>query len=223
MYYERKFDFQVAARKRVSGDQTQSVCSPAAKHPPQGSTFSVARADPTPSDRRDGSPFTPNALQAASHGFLIVTPRLEFPATATKESPDRISNRYKIAVFSSGFPAPARDRQEASPPEFLIANPRLRPLLNTSKSRKCKFLIANRSHFLWRKRASSGSGSASPQRTGTQTRCVSLAPIPYSWPLLPDFDAAARLTWQELNCGSCYTFHRRLDHVWTLKMGHDQA
>jgi hypothetical protein len=111
----------------------------------------------------------------------------------------------------------------ASPPEFLIANPRLRPLLNTSKSRKCKFLIANRSHFLWRKRTSSGSGSASPQSTGTQTRCVSLAPIPYSWPLLPDFDAAARLTWQELNCGSCYTFHRRLDHVWTLKMGHDQA
>jgi hypothetical protein len=46
MYYERKFDFQVAARKRVSGDQTPSVCSPAAKHPPQG-CFSVARADPT--------------------------------------------------------------------------------------------------------------------------------------------------------------------------------
>jgi hypothetical protein len=202
MYYERKLDFQVAARKRLSGDQTPSVCSPAAKHPPKGSTFSLASADPTPSDRRDGSPFTPNVSQAASQGFLIVTPRLEFPATAIKQSPDRISNRYKIAVFSSKFPAPARNRQEASPPEFLIAN---------------------RSHFLWRKSTSSGSDSASPQKTGTQTRCVSLAPISYSWPLLPDFDAAARLTWQELNCGSCYTFHRRLDHVWTLKMGHDQA
>jgi hypothetical protein len=47
--------------------------------------------------------------------------------------------------------------------------------------------------------------------------------IPYPRPLLPDFLAAARLTWQELICGSCHTFHRRLHHVWTLKMGHDQA
>ena len=141
----------------------------------------------------------------------------------------RISNRYKIAVFSSELPVHARNRQEASPPEFpwapwrLIANLRLKFLSSASKSIKYKFLIANRSHFLWRKRTSSGSDSASPQRTGTETRCVSLAPIPYSWLLLPDFGAAARLSWQELNCGSCHTFHRRLDHVWTLKMGHDQA
>jgi hypothetical protein len=104
MYHERKFDFQVAARKRASGHQPPSVCSPAAKHPPQGSTFSVARADPTPSDRRDGSPFTPSASQAATHGFLIVTPRLEFAATVTKQSPDRISNRYKMLFSLRDFP-----------------------------------------------------------------------------------------------------------------------
>ena len=229
MYYERKFEFQIAARKRASGDQTPSVCSLAAKQLPQGSAFFVTRTDLTPSDRGDGAAFTPNTSRAASHGFLIVTPRLEFPAKLTRQSPDRISNRYKIAVFSSELPVHARNRQEASPPEFpwapwrLIANLRLKFLSSASKSIKYKFLIANRSHFLWRKRTSSGSDSASPQRTGTETRCVSLAPIPYSRPLLPDFGAAARLSWQELNCGSCHTFHRRLDHVWTLKMGHDQA
>ena len=229
MSYEIESEFQIAARKRASGDQTPSVCSLAAKQLPQGSTFSVIRTDLTPSDRRDGAACTPNMSRASSHGFLIVTPRLEFPATVTKQSPGRISNRYKLAVFSSGFAAPARNRQEASPPEFpwapwrLIANLRLKFLSSASKSIKYKFLIANRSHFLWRKRTSSGSDSASLQRTGTETRCLPLAPIPYSWLLLPDFGAAARLTSQELNCGSCHTFHRRLDHVWTLKMGHDQA
>ena len=222
MYYERKFEFQVAARKRASGDQTPSVCSLAAKQLPQGPTFSVTHTDLTPSDRGDGAAFTPNTSRAASHEFLIVTPRLEFPAKLTRQSPDRISNRYKIAVFSSELPVHARNRQEASPPGFpwapwlLIANLRLKFLSSASKSIKYKFLIANRSHFLWRKRTSSGSDSASPQRTGTETPCVSLAPIPSSWLLLPDFGAAARLTSQELNCGSCYTFHRRLDHVWTL-------
>ena len=239
MYYERKFDFQVAARKRVSGDQTPSVCSPAAKHPPQGSSFSVARPDPTPSDRRDRSPFTPNASQAASHGFLIVTPRLEFPATVTKQSPDRISNRYKIAVSSSGFPAPARNRQKLSPPEFLIANLELEFFLSVAKSTKYKFLIANKRGFCVRR---GGSRFCAPEsrfayRTVnpimsnvTSVREVEnekwrlfARSIPYPRPLLPDFLAAARLTWQELICGSCHTFHRRLDHVWTLKMGHDQA
>ena len=61
-----------------------------------------------------------------------------------------ISNRYKTAVFSSGFPAPARNRQEPSPPEFLIANLELEFFLNIAKSMKYKFLIANKRGFFVR-------------------------------------------------------------------------
>jgi hypothetical protein len=35
-----------------------------------------------------------------SGGILIVTPRLEFPATPTKQNPNPISNRYKTAFFA---------------------------------------------------------------------------------------------------------------------------
>jgi len=147
MYYERKFEFQIAAHQRAAGDPLRSVCSLAAKHPPRGSACFVARTGPTPSDRRDGAAPAPNTSRAASHGFLIVTPRLEFPATVTKQSPSRISNRYKIAVFTSGFPAPARNRQEPSPPAFLIANLELEFFLNIAKSMKYKFLIANKRGF----------------------------------------------------------------------------
>ena len=122
MYYERKFEFQIAARKRAAGNPTRRACSLAVKHLPGSATFFVARTDPTPSDRRDGSPLTPNTSRAASHGFQIVTPRLEFPATVTKQSLGYISNRYKNAVFSSGFSALARNGPEPSPSEFLIAN-----------------------------------------------------------------------------------------------------
>jgi hypothetical protein len=147
MYYEIKFDFQIAARKRASGDHTPSACSPAAKPPPQASTLFITRTGLAPSDRRDGAASTPNTSRAVRHGFLIVTPRLEFPATLTKQSPGRISNRYKIAVFTSGLPAPARNRQEPSPPEFLIANLELEFFLRASKSAKYNFLIANKRGF----------------------------------------------------------------------------
>jgi hypothetical protein len=147
MYHERKFEFQAAARKRAAGEQVRSACSLAAKRPPLGSAFFVARTDPTLSDRRDGAASTPGRLRAVLHGFLIVTPRLEFPATLTKQSLGRISNRYKIAAFTSGFPAPARNRQEPSPPEFLIANLELEFFLRASKSAKYNFLIANKRGF----------------------------------------------------------------------------
>jgi hypothetical protein len=150
MYYEIKFEFQIAARKRPAGDQIRRTCSLAVKHPPQSSTFCVVRTHPTPSDRRDGTAFAPDTSRAASHGFLIVTTRFEFPATVTKQSPARVSNRYKTAVFSSGFPAPARNRQEPSPPEFLIANLELEFFLNIAKSMKYKFLIANKRGFFVR-------------------------------------------------------------------------
>jgi hypothetical protein len=158
MYYERKFEFQIAARKRAAGDQPQTAWSLAAKCPPQGSAFFIARAHPTPSDRRHGASYTPDTSRAIPHGFLIVTPRLEFRATVTKQSPARISNRDKIAVFSPGFPASARNRREPSPPEFLIANLELEFFLNIAKSMKYKFLIANKRGFCvlrrgWRFRA----------------------------------------------------------------------
>jgi hypothetical protein len=140
MYYERKFEFQIAAHERAACDPIRSACSLAAKHPPQASNFSVAITPRTLPKLGPGSPFMTHKSRAARHGFLIVTPRLEFPATVTKQSPSRISNRYKIAVFTSGFPAPARNRQEPSPPEFLIANLELEFFLNIAKSMKYKFL-----------------------------------------------------------------------------------
>ena len=147
MYYERKFEFQIAARERAAGDQLRSACSLAAKHLPQASTLFIARTDLTPSDRRDGSPFTPNTSRTASHGFLIETPRLEFPATLTKQRPHLTSNRDKIAVFSSELPLLARNQREPSPFEFLIANLELEFFLNVAKSTKYKFLIANKRGF----------------------------------------------------------------------------
>ena len=94
MYYERKFEFQIAVRKRAVGDQTPSACSLAAKHPPQGAIFLAVFAPRTPSQLCYGAPFTVRRSRAASHGILIVTPRLEFPATVTKQSPARISNGF---------------------------------------------------------------------------------------------------------------------------------
>ena len=151
MYHERKFEFQAAARKRAAGEQVRLACSLAAKRPPLGSAFIVARTDPTFSDRRDGAASAPDRSRAVLHGFPIVTPRLEFAATLTKQSLGRISNRYKIAAFTSGFPAPARNRQEPSPPEFLIANLELEFFLRASKSAKYNFLIANKRGFCIRR------------------------------------------------------------------------
>jgi len=147
MYYERKFEFQIAAHQRAAGDPIRSACSLGAKHPSQGSTCLVARTGPTPSDRRDGAAPAPNTSRAASHGFLIVTPRLEFPATVTKQSLACISNRYKIAVFSSGPAIPERNHREPPRPGFLIANLELEFFLNIAKSMKYKFLIANKRGF----------------------------------------------------------------------------
>jgi hypothetical protein len=154
MYYEIKFDLQIAAQKRVAGNQSRSVHWLVVNHQPQGPNFFVTGANPTPSKRRHDSPFAIPTSRAASQGFLIVTPGLEFPATLTKQSPGRISNRYKLAVFSPGFPAPARNRQESSPPEFLIANLELEFVLSASKSAKYNFLIANKRGFCRRRSGS---------------------------------------------------------------------
>ncbi len=153
MYYERKFEFQIAARKRAAGDQLRSGCPPAAMHPPQGSAFLAASTRRTLPKLGRSSSFTIHKSRVASHRILIVTPRLEFPARATKQSLERISNRYKTAVFSSESPVHARSRREPSPPEFpwapwrLIANPELEFFLNIAKSIKYKFLIANNCGF----------------------------------------------------------------------------
>src|SRR6202021_689714 len=109
MYHEREFEFQAAARKRAAGEQVRSACSLAAKRRPLGSAFFVARPGPTLSARRDGADSAPDRSRAVLHGFLIVTPRLEFPPTLTKQSLGRISDRYKLAVFISGFPPPGKN------------------------------------------------------------------------------------------------------------------
>jgi hypothetical protein len=147
MYRKRKLGFQTAAHKRAAGDPIRSACSLVPKHLPQGSAFFVSRTGPTPSDRRDGAASASNTSRAANHGFLMVTSRFEFPATVTKQSPGYVSTRYKIAAFSSEFPAPPRNRQEPSSPEFLIANLELEFFLNIAKSTKYNFLIANKRDF----------------------------------------------------------------------------
>jgi hypothetical protein len=154
--YERKFEFQSAARKRAVGDQLGLACALAAKHPPKGSTFSVSCTGPTPSDHRDVSPFMLHTPGAESHGFLIVTPRLEFRATARKQSPGRFSNRYKtrflcppcrIDVFVSRVPTLVRNQRRPASSKFLIANLELEFFLSIAKSMKYKFLIANKCGF----------------------------------------------------------------------------
>ena len=154
MYYERKFGFRIAARKRAACDPIRSACSLAAKRTPQGSALFVARTPKTLSRLGYSSPLTIHQSRVTSHRILIVTPRLEFPATVIKQSPARIFNRDKIAVFSPGFPASARNRREPAPPEFLIANLELEFFLNIAKSMKYKFLIANKRGFCVLRRGS---------------------------------------------------------------------
>jgi hypothetical protein len=150
MYYEIKFEFQVAARRRAAGNQIRSARLLEAKRQLRGSNSSVARTPRSLPKPGRGLPCTIHKPRVTSHRILIVTPRLEFPATVTKQSPDRISNRYKIAVFPSELPVPARNRREPSPLEFLIANLELESVLNIAKSIKYKFLIANKRGFLVR-------------------------------------------------------------------------
>ena len=151
MSYEIKSAFQIASRKRAAGDQSRSACLHEAKRPLRGSNSSVARTPRTLPKLGRGSPFTIRKSRVTSHLILIVTPRLEFPVTLTKQSLGRISNRYKTAVFSSGFPAPGRNRRDPVPPEFLIANLELEFFLNIVKSTKYKFLIANKCGFCVRR------------------------------------------------------------------------
>jgi hypothetical protein len=147
MYYAIKFEFQIAARRRAAGDQIRLPCSPADTRTPQRSNFSSAFTPRTLSKFGYGSPFTLYQSGVTSHRILIKTPRLEFPATLTKQRPRLTSNRDKIGVFSSGSPAPTRNRRELPPLEFLIANLELEFFLNIAKSIKYKFLIANKRGF----------------------------------------------------------------------------
>jgi hypothetical protein len=151
MYYEAKLEFQIAARKRAARNPIRSACSLAANRPPQGSTFLAVFAPTSLSKLGYGLLFTIHKSRVTGHGFLIVTPRLEFPATVTKQSPGRISNRYKIAVFSSELPVHPRNRREPSPREFRIANLGLEFFLNIAKSIKYNFLIANKRVFCIRR------------------------------------------------------------------------
>jgi hypothetical protein len=147
MYRERKFEFQIAARKRAAGDQLRSACSLAAKHQPQSSTFFVAFTPRTLCKPGYGLPFMLQRSRVTSHRILIETPRLEFPATPTKQTLRPTSNRDKITLFFSRLAVPPRNHRDTSPPEFLIANLELEFFLNIAKSMKYKSLIANKRRF----------------------------------------------------------------------------
>jgi len=146
MYYEIEFELQTAARKRADGDQSRSACLQEAKRQLRGSP-SVARTPRTLPKLVRGSPFTVRKSRVTSRPILIETPRLEFPATSTKQTLRPSSNRDKITLFSLGLAAPARSRREPSPPECLIADLELEFFLSIVKSTKYKFLIANKRGF----------------------------------------------------------------------------
>ena len=150
MYYEFAFD-QTAARKRTAGDQSRSACLHEAARPLRGSNSSVARPPRTLPKLGRGSPGTIRKSRVTSHLILIETPRLEFPATPTKQTLRPSSNRDKIALFSSGLSASGRNQRELSLFEFLIANLELELFLNIVKSTKYKFLIANKRGFCIRR------------------------------------------------------------------------
>src|SRR6202030_2243273 len=84
MLYERKVGFQTAAQERPSGSKARSAYTLARRLPPRGSKFFVDRTA-TVSKCRCGSPSTIHKPRVASHGILIETQRLEFPATLTKQ------------------------------------------------------------------------------------------------------------------------------------------
>ena len=159
MYYEIEFEFQTAARKRAAGSQSRSACSHEVKRPLRGS-LSVARTPRALPKLGRGSPFTIRKSRVTSHPILIETPRLEFPATPTKQTLRPFPNRDKITLFSLGLAASARNRREPRPPEFLIANLELEFFLNIVKSTKYKFLIANKRGFCVH---SSGSRFCAPE------------------------------------------------------------
>jgi hypothetical protein len=104
------------------------------------------------------SVLTNHKSPVTSHGFLIGTPRLEFPTTQTKQSADPISNRDRLAYFRAVFlPWWTRFSRsgrfagtlitDRSPhlTEFLIANPELEFRLSPSKHTHLK--ISNREYI----------------------------------------------------------------------------
>jgi hypothetical protein len=91
MFGETESDFQIAA-------QTRAASSGASRRAPQPRPRISLVTHHSLAQRRlaasEGSPITPASR------ILIVTPRLEFPASAAKQTLPAISNRYKIALFS---------------------------------------------------------------------------------------------------------------------------
>jgi hypothetical protein len=155
VHYKRKFEFQIAARKRVTSDQIRLPCSPAATRPPQGSNLSSAPTARVLSKVGCDSPSTIHKSRVKSHRILIETPRLESPATPTKQRLRLTFNRGKTRflcapsrIAASGLPVRPRNRRELSPLEFLMANLELEFLLSAAKSMKYKFLTANKRGFL---------------------------------------------------------------------------
>ena len=102
MYHEIESEFQIAARKRAVGDQICPACAPAGEHPLQGANFYVVLRPRTPSMLSRSSPCPLHLSRVTSHRILIETPRLEFPATLTKQRLRSTSNRDTMALFSPG-------------------------------------------------------------------------------------------------------------------------
>jgi hypothetical protein len=129
MFCETESEFQIAARTRGAGGV-------AFRRAPQPSPRISLIHHHLLAQRRLGA--SERSITPASR-ILIVTPRLRFPASATKQTLSPISNRYKLPLLHLDAVRPSV--------ENLIENARLKSELSGNFPTVCKFLIENGSGF----------------------------------------------------------------------------
>jgi hypothetical protein len=119
---------EISNRERMAVSHSAMVTSVAAYSIPPGFSSSLE--------------FLASSLQK-----LIVTPRLEFPATPRKQSPEAISNRYKPPIsYPARFSTKAISQSEISSGIPTVAHlTRLEPRLSIVRSSRCRFLIRGHS------------------------------------------------------------------------------
>jgi hypothetical protein len=110
MSYEAESEFQIAARTRGVGGATFHRAPQPRPRIPLVTQHSLAQ----------GLDVSEESRITTRSQILIVTPRLEFPANATKQTPRPISNRYKTHFFHLGTACTSR---LAAAPSSLYALP----------------------------------------------------------------------------------------------------
>ena len=201
MYYEGECDSQIAARMRAAA----FVFSFADPLHPCISLFTHRLLAQRRFSASEGSPCT------SAPRILIVTPELEFPATATKQTLPPISNRYKkrfsrpesicrnrFGVLPSNFHLLASSLQD------LIANLELEFRLTSIRISEQNFPIANFSRFLVCNRRESGQFRTSFQLRGTNEVYTSGRAASVMSEVAVPRAAGPRLTGSQLHVTVCY-------------------